>query len=1199
MQKPQFAGIQQCFSGQGRRVKVLTISRLGDIYLQSFLLTMLLAAMVWAFPGSLAAQNSYGTVVGAVSDSAGATIVGAKVILTNQGTNVAVTAKSGATGNYTFPNLNPDQYRLRVESKGFKTYEQDAIDVQIGGTVRLDASLSVGEQSETVVVTGAPPDLQTDSAELGGVVEEEQIENTPLNGRNVNNLLTLVPGVVAGGGTSGNTTANFASGAMTQPIAYGNYQIGGGFSGQSSFYVDGAQVNVPENNVDGLVPTQDAVQEFRVSTNNVSAEFGGFAGGVINIGTKSGTNEFHGSAYEYARNTVFDANDWFSNHDNLNRTPLHQNQFGLNAGGPIRRKKTFAFFSWEHERVTSQTPAIYTIPNTAELNGDFSAVAATNPIYDLSTAGDPQFSCNGTANVICPNRIDPSAQAIIKAIYPATTQVGQNNYAVSSKTSGSQDEYNARIDHHFSEKNTLFGRYTYWDPTSGPNDPWQNKTGLAGTSNVTHQVVLGDTHVISPTLVADVRLSYFRNVGMEETSTYGRDMSPFGSAYSALQSQFHMGVLPQVNLQGYSSTNGDLFLDWINNIYTISPSLTKIAGHHTIKIGATVRQVAWTTEPAPGADVGFTTNPAFTALSSNAASGNALASFLLGLPQTSTNSQIGGTHGFFHNYGFYVTDTYQVTPKLTANLGLRWDQPSAYSEKDNDLSVFLPNAPSPLGTISNPATGGSQTLAGNLALVDSPAYPSRRMENLHWDIFDPRFGLAYRANDKTVVRLGYGISHLPSSMSQDGPDLSPINTNSTTLTNSVVNNVINTPETTVANPFPTGLILPPLRSAGGTDTLLGQTISGTVPDNASAYVQQYNLTLERTIDSKTTASLSYAGAKGTHLFLAGAGTYSTRNLNQLPDKYFSMGGALMAPVANPFYGKIASGPLSGPTTMMGYLLSPYPQYQAVNKRSPREGGSTYNALQASLNHKFGNGGILGMAYTWSKLLSNTDSVSSFMDTADWGLVGMVQDNNNLKAEKALSLQDFPMNLQISYSEELPIGAHQKYLNNTGKFVSPVISGWRMSGITTFRSGAPVAVEGAPTALSLFFGAGNTVIPFVRPNVVSGCNKSGSRSVQADGTIKWFNASCFTSADFFGLGNESRTDPKLRADGIKNFDFSLTKATSLSERVKLNFSAEFFNIFNRTQFGQPESFLTAGATFGEPSTQANNPRLMQFALRTSF
>ena len=302
-------------------------------------------------------------------------------------------------------------------------------------------------------------------------------------------------------------SGNFQVGGQTQAIAYGNYQIGGGFSGQSLFFIDGVESNVPENNVNSLVPTQDAVQEFRVSTNNVSAEFGGFAGGVIQIGTKSGTNQFHGSAYEYFRNTVLDANDWFSNHNGLARPPLHQNQFGVNIGGPIVKNKVFFFFSWEREKLTSGSISTFTLPTTAEVGGDFSAISA--PIYDLSTPGTPQFSCNGVLNVICPNRIDPTAVKIITLESPAPNRPGLvNNFVATAPIEGLQDQYNARVDYNLTKADSLFARYTFWNPHNGNSDPLGTKTGAGPTGNTTTKqwwgITTSSTRARSPTCVLHI-----------------------------------------------------------------------------------------------------------------------------------------------------------------------------------------------------------------------------------------------------------------------------------------------------------------------------------------------------------------------------------------------------------------------------------------------------------------------------------------------------------------------------------------------------------------------------------------------------------------------------------------------------------------------------------------------------------------------
>jgi hypothetical protein len=373
-------------------------------------------------PNYAKAQTSYGSIVGTVKDTAGALVGGAQVQLTNTGTNAEQKAVTSTAGTYTFINLNPGSYRVTVLHSGFKASTANEVDVQIGGITRADLALEVGQVTESITVTSATTGLQTDNACLGGVIEGRQVLEAPLNGRNVNNLLDFVPGVVPGGGTSGSTVANGGTGQVspnTQAISYGNYQIGGAFSGQSLFFIDGVGSNIAENNVNTLVPTQDVVHEFRVSTNNVSAEFGGYGGGVVQISTKSGTNQYHGTAYEYFRNTALNANDWFSNNAGLGKVPLHQNQYGANIGGPLLKNKLFFFFSWEHESLSSATPASYVMPTTKELNGDFSADPQV--IYDPTT-GKP-FPGNSIAG-----RIDPAALKILQLESPNQSMVNQTPF---------------------------------------------------------------------------------------------------------------------------------------------------------------------------------------------------------------------------------------------------------------------------------------------------------------------------------------------------------------------------------------------------------------------------------------------------------------------------------------------------------------------------------------------------------------------------------------------------------------------------------------------------------------------------------------------------------------------------------------------------------------------------------------------------
>jgi hypothetical protein len=1191
------------------------------------------------------AQASFGSIVGTVTDATGADIPGAQVTLTNAGTNAHITTTSGAGGNFSFLNLTPGAYSVTVSHAGFKAFTQPSIDVTIGGTSRINAALSTGDVSQTITVEASSvTQLDTDTSSLGGVVEGQQVVESPLNGRDVNNLLDFIPGVVPGPYTQGSTFANggsgnFQAGGQTQAISYGDYQIGGGFSGQSLFYVDGVLSNIPENNVNSLVPTQDSVQEFRVSTNNVTAEFGGFAGGVVQISTKQGTNQYHGSIYEYFRNTVLDANDYFSNHAGLPRPPLHQNQYGANIGGPVIKDKLWVFFSFERETLTSGGLDTTTVPTTAELGGNFSALTASaispsNPtgqfLFNPST-GAPLAGCNGTTpNVICTSNtpLDPTALKILALESPTPTNSNlTNNYIANAPIEGAQNQFDARVDYNLSKKDQLFAKYTFWNPHNGPSDPLHNNTGAGPTGNTTTETVLGDNHLFNSSTIADLRLSYLENYNYQVPLSNGFNQGSINSNYATLQSQQvnnHQGLLPGLGV-GYGIGAELSQLYWLNTAYSINGSVTKVKGRHTIKVGGMGRQIEWTSFSnnqglGIGAASGFTACPTATCGAAlNGATGNALASFLLGIPSNVGITEVGTTHSFLHSYGFYGVDTWQATKKLTLNLGIRWEQPGSYSEVNNLDTVLQPNLATSLPNFTNPVTGVSSPTVGGLAFVASPQYGSRREEALHWKLFSPREGFDYRIDNKTVVRGGYGIAYLPAELTADGPGSSSINSAGTGINNNVGQTLL----TTVANPFPNGINLPAGRSQAALNQLLGQGISSRISNQPYGSAQQYNLGFERSLDKKSVLTVSYAGAKGTHLVLSQGYTGTGLNIDQLPDQYDAIGGAppqlnaqgvivtpgtgLFTAKTNPYAGLLSAGTtLDQPTLYEGYLLKPYPQYGSVSQAVPRYGASSYNALQVTYKRTFINNGIFQVAYTYAKLLSNTDNTSSFDD--DQGGQGVVQDNTNLHKEWSLSLQDLTQNLVINYGLDLPFGHGHQFLNKSNGVVNALVGGWRMAGITTFHSGTPIAIQTGGNDYTNYlglFGAGP-----IRPNQVGGCNKKVGGSQQSK-VNHWINQSCFTLPGQFAFGNESRVDGQLRSAGAANFDLSASKVFKVYSKVTGKLSVEAFNLFNRAQFAPPDSGLTDGtimnpgtpqeygSNFGVVTRQANPARELQLAARFTF
>jgi outer membrane receptor protein involved in Fe transport len=1178
----------------------------------SLLLVFAAAAVLCIEAG---AQVRFGSILGTVSDPSGASLADATVKISNLGTNETRSAKTTSAGTYSFPNLNAGMYRVDVEVAGFKRFTQDRVEVQVDLATRVDATMQVGNVTESVLVTSEAPPLQTDSASLGTTIGQQQVESIPLSGRNVNNMLTLVPGVVAQGGTYGNAVSNQASGARTNAIGFGNYAIGGGFGNQSSFYIDGVASNAPAGNLNSLIPAQDVVQEFRVVTNNVAAEYGSYAGGIVNLTTKSGTNAFHGTAYEYLRNKVLNANDYFSNKNGLARPPLIQNQFGGTLGGPILKNKTFFFFGIEHESLRTGTLVTTTVPTAAELAGDFTA-AGLPPIYDATTG--QQFQCNGVLNVICPNRLDASALALFAKSYPAAKQQNllQNNYITQMATGGINTQYNARVDHRLSEKNNLFARYSYWKADSNAYDAWGTHTqGQGHTGIYTHSAILGDTHAFNPSTILDLRLSYLRVFQHEFPDSEGVDLSQFGPGWAGLSSQLvapaNYPAMSFSDSQGITGSNGvgsQLF--WHQNVYGFSGNLTKIMGRHQLKFGGLIRHVQWISDPENGV-LTLNFDQSATASPSVPGSGSAVASALVGTIGAQGSQVapgvIGGSRAYFTSYGFFVDDTFQATRRLTITAGLRWDQPSVFSEANNNDTVFLPNQPSPLGSILNSVTGQTQQLMGNVALVGSQAWHSQREDSLHWKLFSPRLGLAYRVTDKTVLRAAYGISYPPSTLSQDGPNLSPVNLAPTTVTNG---------SATVANPFPFGLNQPLRRNAQPSD-FYGQAIFAMrVPGDPTPYVQQWNAAVERQIGKDASLTVAYAGSRGTHLLLQGWATVSNINLNQLPEKYFSLGpssapgsGGLMEQVPNPFFGLITTpgSPLSAATVARGQLLLPFPQYRRVLFLDPHKGTSNYRSLQTSFMKRFGSKGILSLAYTWSRLMSNTDSSSAFLDE---GFIfgGSTQDNNHLDREYSVSSYDVPHNFSAGYGVDLPFGRNKHFMGDAHGVLNAVIGGWRVNGITTVRTGVPIsAYQFFPGSALSFLGGGQGYFGaqglWMRTDLVSGCdlNVSGSREHRA--LNGWFNTACFQPVDTASVvrfGNEPRNVSAVRMDHMNNWDFSIAKRNDITERVYIQFTAEFFNAFNHVRFGAPDTNITDGpARFGIVTSQANPPRAIQFGLRLGF
>jgi hypothetical protein len=1124
--------------------------------------------------GTLKAQQASGSVVGTITDNGGAVVPNATVTLTNIDTGDTRTANSNGSGDYQFIDLVPGNYKVDVALTGFKHFTRLNVVVQVQGSTRVDAALQVGDVSQTVEVSSAPPLLETQQATVGQMVTGRAVTELPLNGRNVFNLLELAAGVVPQGSTQ---AANAVAGM--QGNSFPEYAISGGVPNTGATFIDGAPMNNGYINAISYVPSQDSIQEFRIEGNNIGPEFGGTTDGIVTMVTKSGTNGFHGTAFDFLRNTDLNASTFFANRAHLARPVFIQNQYGATFGGPIKKDKLFFFGSFQGVRAAIGSTSTYTVPTAAEEEGYISSSTAVMDPGQFNDSGVFVPSAPGTTfpgNMIPANRINPTARAMFAWWAPPNQPTPTNNYIVNTATHPTLDQYILRLDWNASQKQRIFGRYTYHKAISPSALPYGYLDNPSLSRNAVQHFVLGDSYTLNPTTILDLRLSYLRSSGFSGNTNVPADISFTGwpaQTIAQLSAQCCSPVIPNVSVSGFSGNGGggqQIFITEEN--YAISAGETKVLGRHTVRFGGEFRRAPNNYGQTVGANTeafGFT----------NAFTGNAFASYLLGLPQ-STETELALIPASVTYYaGAYAGDTFQATNRLTLDYGIRWEFPGYWTERHDRQTVFLPNEPSPLAA----ATG--LPLMGNVELVNTPAYPHRTNILPHYDLFSPRIGLAYRATDSLVIRSGFAILYPATANLQQSsqPYNSAINTAITIL------NATTQPVNSFSNPFPGGVLQPVGRSSNYQSVIEGQSVLVNQPHEPATYVEQWNLDIQQDLGHQTVMEIAYVGDHGLHQQLA-ATSYAAA-LDQIPDQYLSMGSALLTPVPNPFHGLITSGNLAGATIPAGQLLRPYPQYFNVLNAADVAGSSNYNALQAKIEKRISQGGTVLGSYTWGR---NMGTAETQHGSTEAHAPGFVQDWYNLRAEYSQLSYNLPHHFVAGYVLDLPVGKGKRYLANESGVLDKAVSGWGVDGITTYAMGFPLIFTAQPTYISQSLGAGTP-----RPNVVAGCNKqvSGGAASKLTG---WFNASCFTQPSNFGFGDEPRVD-SMRSQGIANWDAALFKGTALTEKLNLQFRAEVFNLFNRVQFGQPNTTCCSGtnASFGLISSQLNAPRQIQFALKLSY
>ena len=1166
-------------------------------------------------------QSTHASLTGRITDPKKAVITSASVTVINTGTGIHYLGLTNEIGEYYVTNLPPGRYRIEVEKLGFKAVIQSNVILHVQDALEVNFEMMLGSASESVTVAGESSPIDTESSSVGTVVEQRKANELPLNGRNVFNLIVLAPSVIPQGSSTGTPVG-------VNPFGWGNYQVSGSFGNQSAEYLDGQPLNIGYINLPVLIPTQDSIQEFKVQTSNLGAEWGRFAGGVTNLSTKGGTNYLHGEAYEYLRNRIFNANDFFLNAAGKPRPPWVQNQFGAEAGGPLRlpandgHNRIFWFASWEGFRLRTGEPFTTTVPTSEERAGNFSMI--NTPIMDpCAGTVNAQGVCPGSSvapvqfggNVIPTNRINPTSKALLD-FWPApntggiVTRSGAiNNFNTVAPTGGNQDQVVTRIDQDITMRQRLFVRYSRWSVKDLPIDPLGD--GLCADRCAekysTNAGVAAYNYNINATTVFDFNASLSRFKYNRSPTNAGFDLTSIGwpASYNSAVPPF-MRTPPTPCVANFSDnimcTQGQSYIQDRDTQYNLSPSVTLIRGHHRYHFGlqfeAGYDNYAQTNVASGSFDFCASGQPCF--------SGFPFADFLLGYADNFSNFENhffaqavvpAFTAGKQSYQAFYFNDTWHLAEKLTLNLGLRYELQSPWTERYNRLSYFDPNAPSFLNQVM---PSGSPPVRGDVFLVPSGTRTNLPLAKTD---FGPRIGLAYGVAPKTIVRSGYGIFWIPSDVSFAlNPINDMVNAPGTTYTGTVDGTH---PYNSISLPFPDGISPPPGRSLGtrGTQEFLTRVVQSITEVDRShhpeGYAQQWNLSVERQLPAGFSLSVAYVGSKGTHL------EQYSQQTNQISDALlaqaaaqFAAGGksavTLLHSVRNPFFVNGEALALAAPTTTVGQLLRPYPQYTSVELAGQGSFASIYHSLQITAKRRFAGAGSLLVAYTNSKLISNTDTLTSWLETS----VGAIQDNNNLRGERSLSSQDVPQRLVISYVLDLPFGQGMKYLSNVSSALNNLIGGWGIDGVATLQRGFPLVFSDGLANDATLFGAGS------RPNVVPGCNKvsKGPSTARLSG---WINAACFTAPADFTFGDEPRVDPSLRSHGVNNFDFAVFKKVLFRSdgRAGIESRVEFFNLFNRTQFGPPNTTCCTAnnANFGFVTSTApgTNPRLVQFAFKVFF
>ncbi|MBM3787852.1 MAG: TonB-dependent receptor [Acidobacteria bacterium] len=1155
---------------------------------------MRLLAVAIAAASALCAQTTTGTVTGIVTDPGGAVIAQAGVKLANTGTGLMLTTTTNESGNYVFPLVNPGAYQILIEKSGFQPFGR-TFSIAVTQQARIDAQLTVGQVSESVTISAAAVVLDTDSSNLGQVISQRQVIDLPLNGRNPFALAALTPGVTPLGGFGAGIAQQRGA---AQAAGANNFLANGGMTGANEILLDGIPITVCCQGQPALIPTIDTTEEFKVQTNMSPAEFGRTSGGILNIVTKSGTNRFRGTAYEFFRNEKIDAANFFVNRAGTNpipgradrRTPLRYNQFGGALGGPVLlpklyngKDKTFFFFNYEQVFLRRSLFRTFSVPTMAMRSGNMSEAPAE--IFDpLSLAPNPAQAGRFLRSPFAGKQIPANRQAglpqnILK-LYPAPQRAGiVNNLDAVASSRDDDRQVSLRMDHNFSERNRLFGRYSrLWNDHYEPNY-WNSVSSPNGFNQFikSHTAVLDHVYTLRPTLVLNSRYGFARQRNFRDPYSLGADLAGLGFS-SLYAGQVQERFLPVIGVNGFDGNNESGNQRFTRYSHNVATSLSWIRSRHSLKFGWDGRVFldhnASLGNPGGNFSFGttFTSGPdPIAAVPGGQAPFLGLSSFLLGIPTGGllTFSDATSQQGYYH--AFYAQDDWKVTSKLTLNFGLRWEMETGPSERFNRLATVEPDIESPLARPTGlPLRGGLQFRGAGGA--------SRQRYKTDANNFGPRFGLAYSMTPKTVIRSGFGVFFTPGlvRLFNGGNPGFTVTTPFVATIDSV------TPIGSLVNPFPSGL-QPLTGSAQGASTLAGTGVGGLQFDTPLPYSMQWNFGIQRELPGLVGVNVTYAGNKGVLLPV-------NVSRNALNPVHFGAPGdssrvaSLNATVSNPFFGVIPSGPLAARVVQQNQLLRAFPHFTGFSNNFVGAGNSSYHALQLSVQKRMSHGLLATLSYTFSKNLGDVNMLTtSFFDA---GQNPGYQNEFNRAADRSVLGSDFPHRLVLSAVYDLPFG------KGGGRMTKLLIGGWQVNGISTFQSGQPLVfgVSGTPP-----YAGGRASFTGVAVQTSGGVS---GRLGGVSGGSGYLNAAAFRLPVSFEFGNTPRLDSRNRGPQTVNLDFSLIKNFSMSESLRVQLRGEAFNVTNTPVFGLPNTTV-GNPGFGVIGGQANQPRNMQIGLKLIF